>query len=159
MRERTKTVVSTIRCDDRSVAELLAFWESKGVSMNSLGQLVRTSLEAFAELIVEQNPQFNVQTHAEAVKILTEKGLIDLTNKRANPKGLGALLTELSLENVPKPSQLQVVKPGITPEQVAAKLREQLEFDPDDDTEFSIAELLSNTPEIVEDDNESSGEG
>ena len=86
---RPATIILTSRVDARYLATLARFWTDKGNQLRSTSELVRLSVEAFAELLVVNNSAEFIQTQADAQEILERMGLdIKATNPRNMAKAL-----------------------------------------------------------------------
>lgn len=65
------------RVDLSVLAELLIYWEKKGVYIKSVSQLISWSLEAFRGAVYENNLlPVSIDTLEEAYEVLTHRGLI-----------------------------------------------------------------------------------
>jgi hypothetical protein len=75
-RRKPATLPASMRADARSVADLYRFWHSKGYEVNSIGELLRWSVETFHELILSRNKgEFKpTETQEEARQILLNAG-------------------------------------------------------------------------------------
>lgn len=93
------TLVTTLRCDARTVATVARFFASQDALPSSLGGLVRLAIEAFGDMIVNQCPEHAVSTTSDAVDYLRQARLIDLTE--STQRGRQLLLRELQLEALP----------------------------------------------------------
>ncbi len=96
-RDRKRTIATTYRGDIRTIATLLTFWRQKGESPSSLVSLVRLSIEAFKEMIVDKHPEYEFTSTASATELLDRVGLLDLSKSRPN---LHNLIKELSMESI-----------------------------------------------------------
>lgn len=89
---RPPTIILTSRVDARYLATLVQFWRGQGELPRSTSELVRLSLESFAEFLTLNNKAEFVQTHEAAFEILQNTGLMV---KKINPKNVAkALISE-----------------------------------------------------------------
>lgn len=96
-RDRRRSIATTYRGDIRTIATLLTFWHQKGESPQSLVSLLRLSVEAFKEMIIDKYPEYEFTLHASAAELLERTGLLDLSKKGPN---VHSLIKELSLESM-----------------------------------------------------------
>ena len=68
--EREETFVSTARCDVRTAASLLSFFQQNGLIIRSKSQLFKTALENFAHLVVTNQPEFEFTNRQDALDFL-----------------------------------------------------------------------------------------
>lgn len=87
---RPATVIMTTRADLRYVATLANFWHKQNECPKSISELIRLSLESFAEFLISSNRTQFVQTHSDAQEIMDRLGM---TVKKINPRHLGAALS------------------------------------------------------------------
>lgn len=73
---RPPTLSFTSRVDARYLATLLGMWQEKGSTPRSISELVRLSLESFAEILVTSNQATFVETQEEAQHLLGTLGLL-----------------------------------------------------------------------------------
>ena len=58
------------RCDHRTIAALAIFWQASGEGARSISEVVRVSLETFAELLQLQKKAPLIESHEQALSIL-----------------------------------------------------------------------------------------
>lgn len=92
LEKREQTFVSTARCDIRTAASLLSFFQQNGFGVASKSQLFRLSLETLAQLVTSKDSKLEF-TRSEALDFLNANGL--LTGNERNRKNL---FTKLQLE-------------------------------------------------------------
>lgn len=97
LNEREETFVSTARCDIRTAASLLSFFQHNNFNIKSKSQLFRLALESFADFIIKEHPKHNFKSRAEALEYLQQNNLI--TNKERNLKTLFGNLQKENLSN------------------------------------------------------------
>lgn len=155
---RKKTLVLSLRCDLRSMAELAKFFELTNQPHTQLAALARDALESLANMLRKQKPELAVATHAEALTELEKRGLYSL-NSPTHQRGKAQLLEELSFEQLQTFATEPTVPtvPGVNPElakQAAEQLEKKLSSELDDSGDFSIEELVKFRPKIVENESE-----
>ncbi len=148
----SKSLVASMRCDARSVVELLRFFEEKGFKANALGTLLRQSVEALAVQVRTQRPDLACETHLEAYQELIKRHLI-----HDKSRGHDDLLGEISLERMAlvgepttQTTPQQTTGHTVTPEQVK-RVIDQMQTD-DDDGGFDLSALSAGKPKIAQDD-------
>ena len=99
---RPATHVLTTRVDGRYLATLASFWYQRGERIRSSSELIRLSLEAFAELLVTNQQVEFVSTHSAAVDILDRLGMStkEGTNKTALARALASEDSSISLSSL-----------------------------------------------------------
>jgi hypothetical protein len=112
------------------LATLVRFWHSQGEKPKSNSELIRLSIEAFAEFLILNGKIDFVQTQSDALEILENTGL---KVERINPKNLAkALVAEgASIDSLSAPAidpghrQTTATRPisSTGPEVAAAKAR------------------------------------
>lgn len=144
--EAKRTLATTIRCDARQAAELVLFFNSCKVDIESMSDLLRRTVETLSTIAKNNNLTRDVLTTEEAVQILRENGVIDLTKERKN-RNFKTLIEDLTQEDLRLDGSTPVsdeFQP--TPEMLAdldRRTREQSD-------EKSV--LASNTPNVVEEE-------
>jgi len=93
LKKREQTFVSTARCDIRTAASLLSFFQQNGFGVSSKSQLFRLSLETLAQLVVSKDSKLEF-SRTEALDFLNANGL--LTGNERNRKNL---FSKLQLES------------------------------------------------------------
>jgi hypothetical protein len=93
LEKREQTFVSTARCDIRTAASLLSFFQQSGFGVASKSQLFRLSLETLAQLVTSRDEKL-VFSRSEALDFMNANGL--LTGNERNRKNL---FTKLQLES------------------------------------------------------------
>jgi hypothetical protein len=88
VKNRKATIVFTSRADARYLATLLNFWHESGERPTSISELVRLSMETFAELLVINNRTEFVQTQQDAHTIIERSGLMTKKMKTLNQRNL-----------------------------------------------------------------------
>ena len=86
IKSRPATIVFTSRCDARYLATLLNFWTDSGEKIGSASELVRLSIESFAEFLAHNGKTQMVQTHADALQIIELSGLMTKKMSGMNAK-------------------------------------------------------------------------
>jgi hypothetical protein len=73
-RRKPTSIVLHCRCDARSLAGLLRFWQAKGMHPTGIGELARWSLESFYELVVASDSVKPTETQQDAYMELEAAG-------------------------------------------------------------------------------------
>ena len=100
--QRPASLIMSTRADARYIATLINFWRKQDENPRSISELLRLSVESFAEFLVLNNQVAFVQNHTDAFQILDRTGM---TVKKTNPKHIAEILSKensSSLENVLK---------------------------------------------------------
>jgi hypothetical protein len=90
---RRPSIVTSVRCDARSLASLALFARKENEPIRSRGELLRLAVEWFAAIVVKQNPELEVKTATKALKVLQMLNM-DPTRKQR------ALLDQLAEEEI-----------------------------------------------------------
>uniref|UniRef100_A0A6M3K8K9 Uncharacterized protein n=1 Tax=viral metagenome TaxID=1070528 RepID=A0A6M3K8K9_9ZZZZ len=91
--KRPTTVVLTTRCDMRTLASLALWWREQGDSPRSTSELVRISLEMFADIVLKKYSRLEVEKTDDAEEILARCGM------RIRKKNRRHVLEQLQLED------------------------------------------------------------
>lgn len=75
MKSRPRTIVINSRCDIRSVATLHRFWQGKGYANLNMSQLIRLSVDHFADVLVANELVEPFNYSAEALAYVEETRL------------------------------------------------------------------------------------
>lgn len=84
LNSRPPTLALSTRIDARHLATLARLWSQQGESPRSTSELVRLSLETFAEVLVTSGQVEFVQTQAEAQEVLGGMGLLGRSQLKRN---------------------------------------------------------------------------
>ena len=84
LNSRPPTLALSTRIDARHLATLARLWSQQGESPRSTSELVRLSLETFAEVLVTSGQVEFVQTQADAQDILGNLGLLGKSQLKRN---------------------------------------------------------------------------
>lgn len=84
LNSRPPTLALSTRVDARHLATLSRLWSQQGESPRSTSELVRLSLETFAEVLVTSGQVEFVQTQGEAQEILGNLGLLGKSQLKRN---------------------------------------------------------------------------
>lgn len=84
LNSRPPTLALSTRVDARHLATLARLWSQQGESPRSTSELVRLSLETFAEVLVTSGQVEFVQTQADAQEILGNLGLLGKSQLKRN---------------------------------------------------------------------------
>ena len=96
-KDKIPTFVTTARCDMRIIAQILLFWEDKGINISTRSQLIEKTLEAFADMITAQDSASEIHDTEYALRILQERGVMKKAFRNTR-----TLIQALSLEDVEK---------------------------------------------------------
>jgi len=94
MGKKNPTFVTTARLDVKTIAQLVLYFESKGMTFKSRNQVIDMVVYGFASMIKEIIPA--IETTDYALRILSERGLYS-SNPARNAK---TLIDTLSLEDI-----------------------------------------------------------
>jgi len=99
VKNRLATLTLTSRVDARYLATLALYWASVGETPSSLSELVRLSMESFAELLTLNGKAEFPQTQEEAVAVLER---MSLKVQKINPQNMAkAMIAEgVSLDSL-----------------------------------------------------------
>lgn len=111
MKEKS-TIATTYRGDIRKIATLAKFWNKNGQNLNSINNLLNTTISAFHELILKKYPEFEIIKIHDAIKTLESLKIYNLQGKNRNIK---TLIEELSLESLKDTSQEVIVQKSESP--------------------------------------------
>ena len=151
---RPATVIMTTRADMRYVATLANFWHKQGEAPKSTSELIRLSLESFAEFLISSNRTQFVQTHTDAMEIMERLGI---KTKKTNPRFLGEALAkeDSAFDNVLTAPQVDhshqqrtVTTPVSGDDPTLASARAKLEQALDGDLEQRIRESKERSEEF-----------
>ena len=87
-RARTATVVFNSRADAKYLATLLAFWYDQGEKPRSVSELVRVSLETFADLMIQNGLVDMVASQTIAYDMFERAGIMNQKMRELNRKNL-----------------------------------------------------------------------
>lgn len=96
VRKRGTDSTIQVRCDRRTLA-VLAQHFCKGHPINSISQLVRASIELVERAILEENPDFDVDSVEDAEEVL--KSLLRSINLNPQKRGMSMLKHQLEKES------------------------------------------------------------
>lgn len=88
VRARKATVVFNSRADARYLATILAFWYDKGEKPRSVSELVRITLETFADLMITNNMVEMVASQEIAFDMFERAGILNKKMRELNKKNL-----------------------------------------------------------------------
>lgn len=103
LNSRPPTLALSTRIDARHLATLARLWSQQGESPRSTSELVRLSLETFAEVLVTSGQVEFVQTQAEAQEVLGNLGLLGRSQLKRNL--VQAIVREGNINEALSPSQ------------------------------------------------------
>lgn len=156
-----KSIVISVRCDAKSVAELARYFELKGRLPNTIGRLARLGLESLAVLCKQQYPEIHCAMAEEALEELEKRGLYKAANVRDAVQELASGLDVANLPEMPeaKPTvsdafQARLKESGLSVDEIAERLEKRL-GEEDDSGDFSIEEMIKFKPETVEEEEDS----
>jgi hypothetical protein len=95
---RTPSVVTSVRCNVKTIATLVLFAENKGEVVRSRGELLRLALEWFGLIIAKNYPDLEVTSAEVAIEVIKRSGLGDLLKKRG--RNFKTLISELQHESL-----------------------------------------------------------
>lgn len=124
LNSRPPTLALSTRVDARHLATLARLWSQQGESPRSTSELVRLSLETFAEVLVTSGQVEFIQTQSEAQEVLGNMGLLGKSQLRRNL--VEAIVREGNINEVisSQPNQFQP-KGGFTKDDPHYKLAQQ----------------------------------
>lgn len=85
VKSRLATITLTSRVDARYLATLALYWASVGETPSSISELVRLSMESFAELLTLSGKAEFPQTQEEAIAVLDR---MSLKIQKLNPRNM-----------------------------------------------------------------------
>ena len=142
-----KTLATTIRCDAREAAELVLFFNSRGVEIANVSDLLRQTIKTLSTIAKTNNLTHTIETTEEAVQILRENGVIDMTVERKN-RNFRTLVDDLQTENLVLDGVEELQENEFAPDADLIKaVKDRIARD---ETE---ARGLNDTPNVVEDEN------
>lgn len=103
LNSRPPTLALSTRIDARHLATLARLWSQQGESPRSTSELVRLSLETFAEVLVTSGQVEFVQTQAEAQEVLGGMGLLGRSQLKRNL--VEAIVREGNINEALSPAQ------------------------------------------------------
>ncbi len=140
-----KTLATTIRCDAREAAELVLFFNSRGVEIANVSDLLRQTIKTLSTIAKTNNLTHTIETTEEAVQILRENGVIDMTVERKN-RNFRTLVDDLQTENLVLDGVEELQENEFAPDADLIKaVKDRIARD---ETE---ARGLNDTPNVVED--------
>jgi len=120
---RKRSFVFTCRVDVRTMATLAKFMEKIKEPVVSRSNIGRIGLEFFAEIVVKNYPELNVESPEEAVRIL-DKFKIQRGERSIKP--LMKHLQDQSLEEFKNSSNFESNSKGIVDEKLIKEAQEKL---------------------------------
>lgn len=142
-----RTLATTIRCDARQAAELVLFFKSREIKINSISDLLRRTIETLASIAISNGLARSVSTTDEAIEILRREDVIDLTKERVN-RNFKTLLKDLSSEDI----KIEGMS-GSLNLQPSKEMLEVLQKKLDEE-KFERTVIMSDSPNVVEDSDE-----
>ena len=99
VKNRPATLTLTSRVDARYLATLALYWNSVGETPSSISELIRLSMESFAELLTLSGKADFPQTQEEAIAVLDR---MSLKVQKINPRNMAtAMIAEgMSLDSL-----------------------------------------------------------
>jgi hypothetical protein len=95
----SNTLATTIRCDARRAAELVQFFNSRGVTIDSMSDLLRQTVNTLSAIAISNDLAEGVSTTEDAIQILRANGVIDMTQHRKN-RNFQTLVETLETEDL-----------------------------------------------------------
>ncbi len=93
-----RTIATTFRGDIKTITTLAMYFHDKGEPVRSLSEILRLTTEGLSELIIQQQPEYKVNSTEIAYHTLRELGIINLNNPSFPNRQ--SLVKELSIENL-----------------------------------------------------------
>lgn len=139
------TLATTIRCDARRAAELVQFFNARGVKIENLSDLLRHTIDTLSAIAIKNKLAEPVNKTEDAIEILRSTGVIDMTVHRKN-RNFRNLVQSLEEEDLILGDNEEVKKSSFEPtDDMKADLARRLDELEDE------KEGLGNIPDIVED--------
>ena len=144
---KQRTLATTVRCDARDAAMALKLFEDQNIKITSISELFRESVSLLAELSVERQLTEKILETRQAVKILQDAALIDMTDPhRPNTSSLIKALAKESKK--PPVETFEEVSETSVSDDLIQEARKRLE---EGKREKSIMSQIDNS-NVVEDE-------